>query len=119
MNRYFSIFQCTGSGTSSDSCLVGPSPDAMKPYCSTGTSHGGSPALGMCGACQKSAGVAGDGNTQGSCTDSQDRCVSTGECQCRDCTNPTSCQDPGSDMQFTCNSGMLCCMATKKCAASC
>ena len=132
MNFYpFSIFQCRGSGTSGDSCLVSTGTgstgySAMTPYCSTGTSHAGSSntALGMCGPCQKSNGVAGDGTTQGSCTDSQDRCLSTGDCKCRVCTTSgtpavTTCIAPASDVQGTCNSGMLCCMATSVCAASC
>ena len=132
MNLYpFSIFQCRGSGTSGDSCLVSTGTgstgySAMTPYCSTGTSHAGSSntALGMCGPCQKSNGVAGDGTTQGSCTDSQDRCLSTGDCKCRVCTTSgtpavTTCIAPASDVQGTCNTGMLCCMATSVCAASC
>ena len=75
------MFQCTGSGTSSDSCLVSTSMnyDAAKPYCATATSHGGSPALGSCGACQKSDGVPGDSMTQGSCPSGV--CCASGKCE--------------------------------------
>ena len=123
MNLYFfPIFQCTGSGTSADTCLTATGASPTTPLCATATSHGGNPALGMCGGCIKSDGVAGDGNSQGSCTDSKKRCLSTGACACMVCTTSggtTTCSAPTDNtMQGTCDAGTVCCMTSGECAAS-
>ena len=54
--------------------------NAATPYCSTGTSHGGNPALGICGKCQDSDGTDGVGGNQGSCTTGM-QCCPSGECK--------------------------------------
>lgn len=118
------MYQCTGSGTTRDSCLdvslTGLS--SATPYCSTGASHAGSSntVVGMCGPCQKSNGMMGDNNSIGSCTDSQQHCLTTGECKCRVCETSggiTTCNEGDNTKQGTCSTGVCCtngaCKATE------
>ena len=107
--------KCSGSGTA-DTCLTGSDKSGTMPLCGSAAQTGTT--VGACGKCQKTvADGAGDGDamSQGTCTETGDMCLASGECKCQ--KDNTGGGDGDGKQTGTCTTAGTCCCSNGQCTA--